>query len=174
MFTEKDSIISPVITFASTLVVLFSVMCPGELIILKETKAILFPVSQDANLFWLVILLWGRTAAALGIKARSNTARPPCLCMCTSGFKLTKKKTSPKTFKCCLGGVSVNQSTNDLAKLQATFWAADIFGRGTFVGCLTSYSRPMLVITHSLHDLGVGPNLDLRETILFIVEIIYG
>lgn len=91
MFTEKDSIISPVITFASTLVVLFSVMCPGELIILKETKAILFPVSQDANLFWLVILLWGRTAAALGIKARSNTARPPCLCMCTSGFKLTKK-----------------------------------------------------------------------------------
>ena len=57
MFTEEDSITSPVITFASALVVLFSVMCPGELIILKETKAILFPVSQDANLFWLVILL---------------------------------------------------------------------------------------------------------------------
>lgn len=36
---------------------LFSEMCPGELIILKETKAILFSVLQDANLFWLVILL---------------------------------------------------------------------------------------------------------------------
>lgn len=57
MFSERDSIVSPVITFASALVVLFSVMCPGELIILKETKAILFAVSQDANLFWLVILL---------------------------------------------------------------------------------------------------------------------
>lgn len=53
----KDSIRSPVIAFASALVVLFSVMCPGELIILKETKAILFPASQDTNLFWLVILL---------------------------------------------------------------------------------------------------------------------
>lgn len=52
-------IISPLITFVSKLVVSFNVMCPGELIILKETKAILFPVSQDANLFWLVILLWG-------------------------------------------------------------------------------------------------------------------
>lgn len=74
MFTEKDSITSPVITFATALVVLFSLMCPGELIILKETKAILFPVSQDANLFWLVILLRGLFVAAPGIKARSNTA----------------------------------------------------------------------------------------------------
>lgn len=57
MLPEKDNIISPVVTFVSARVVSFRVMCPGELIILKETKAILFAVSQDANLFWLVILL---------------------------------------------------------------------------------------------------------------------
>lgn len=43
--------------FVSAPVVLISVMYLGELITLKETKAILFPVSQDANLFWLVIVL---------------------------------------------------------------------------------------------------------------------
>lgn len=62
-------------------------MCPGELIILKETKAILFPVSQDANLFWLVILLWGLFADALGIKARANTPSfhpGPRVCACAS------------------------------------------------------------------------------------------
>lgn len=54
---EEDLFISPGIANASAPLVWFSVMCPGELIILEETKAILFPVSQDANLFWLVILL---------------------------------------------------------------------------------------------------------------------
>lgn len=57
MFPEKDNIISPVVTFVSARVASFRVMCSGELIIPKETKAILFAVSQDANLFWLVILL---------------------------------------------------------------------------------------------------------------------
>lgn len=87
MFTEKDSEISTGITFSSALVVLFSVMCPGELIILKETKAILFPVSQDANLFWLVILLWGLFADALGIKARANAPSfclGPRVCACAN------------------------------------------------------------------------------------------
>lgn len=85
MFTEKE--ISTGITFSSALVVLFSVMCPGELIILKETKAILFPVSQDTNLFWLVILLWGLFADALGIKARANTPSfclGPRVCACAN------------------------------------------------------------------------------------------
>ena len=94
----NDSIGSPVIAFASALVVLFSVMCPGELIILKETKAILFPASQDTNLFWLVILLWGLFAAAPGIKAPLKCSLlslgPSCPCMCDSGVGLTD---SPKT-----------------------------------------------------------------------------
>lgn len=33
------------------------VLIMSELITLKGTKAILFPMSQDANLFWLVIVL---------------------------------------------------------------------------------------------------------------------
>lgn len=75
MFAEKDTVVSPIITFATAPVVLFGVMYPGELIILKETKAILFPESQDANLFWLVIVLLGLFAAALGIKACFNAPR---------------------------------------------------------------------------------------------------
>ena len=54
MFSQRDNIMSPAIAEAA---VRFCMMCPGELIILRETKAILFPESQDANLFWLVILL---------------------------------------------------------------------------------------------------------------------
>lgn len=57
----------------SSLTVIFSVMWPGELIRRKETKAILFAESRDANLFWLVILRRGLFAAAVGFQARSNS-----------------------------------------------------------------------------------------------------
>lgn len=36
----------------------------------------------------------------------------------------------------------------------------------------TKLKAAMLMPTHSLHVLGVGPNLDLMKTILFIVEVI--
>lgn len=129
MFIEKDGTISPVITFAPALVVLFRVMCPGELIILKETKAILFPVSQDANLFWLVILLWGLFAAARSIKAPLKCSlpspRPSCLRMCKSDSLIPQKN----PFKCFLGGLTID----DLARFQATCCPAEMFVSGRYV-----------------------------------------
>lgn len=51
------SLIGNVITLVPPPVVVLGVMCPIELIMLQGTKGILFPLSQDVNLFWLVILL---------------------------------------------------------------------------------------------------------------------
>lgn len=133
MLTEEDSIISSVITFASALVVSFSVMCPGELIIPRETKAILFPVSQDANLFWLVILLWGLFAAAPSIKARSNTPSPhsgSCVSACASqisSWPIFQKY----PLKCCLTAVTIKGNTHDLANVRPP---AEMFGSGGFTG----------------------------------------
>lgn len=185
MLTEKDRIISPVITFASALVVLFIVMCPGELIILKETKAILFPVSQDANLFWLVILLWGLFAAALGIKARSNTpsSRPgPRVPACAGQASRLQIPKNP--FKCCLG-VTINESTFSLAEFQATFWPPKRF-LGKWV-CLTDAKLGDIcpevtgynVSAHTFFacswyraKFGFEKKQRLQWTILFIVEVI--
>lgn len=129
---------SHVTTFASALVVLFSVMCPGELIILKETKAILFAVSQDANLFWLVIQLWGLFAAARGITAPLWRSLLSCLSMCESdAHSSPKRPIQTRTW-------FPDENTHDLARSQATFWPAAVFGTGECVGewfCLTDIKR---------------------------------
>lgn len=111
---EKDSIISPVIANVSALV-LFCVMCLGELIIPKETKAILFPVSQDANLFWLVILLWGLFAAAWALKP-AQTLSPLTRALVSLHVQVSLQAywIKKKTFLCCFAGVTNNGNTYDL------------------------------------------------------------